>query len=55
MHRSDKWMDFQSDLSGIVLDVERSIFKELVNEMVMSEAVALRGRQHRRQRQLFSN
>lgn len=55
MHRSDKWMDFQSDLSGIVLDVERSIFKELVNEMVMSEAVALRGRRPRRQRQLFSN
>ncbi|KAJ8448878.1 hypothetical protein Cgig2_030734 [Carnegiea gigantea] len=47
MHRSDKWMDFKSDLSGIVLDVERSIFKELVNEMVISEAVALRGRRHR--------
>jgi len=55
MHRSDKWVDFESDLSGIVLDVERSIFKELVNEMVMSEAVALRGRLNRRRRRLCSN
>lgn len=54
MHRSDSWTDFHGDISGIVLDVERSIFKELVNEVVIGEASACRGKPSRRRRQLFS-
>ncbi|KAL8130285.1 hypothetical protein V2J09_019440 [Rumex salicifolius] len=55
MHRSGSWTDFHGDISGIVLDVERSIFKELVNEVVIGEAASCRGKQpSRRRRQLFS-
>jgi len=52
MHRSESWIDFQSEISGIVLDVERLVFKDLVNEIVISEAAGLRTKPSRR-RQLF--
>lgn len=54
MHRSDSWTDFRGEVSGIVLDVERSIFKELVNEIVIGEAGGRRGLPNRRCKQLFS-
>ena len=52
MHRSESWIDFHSEISGIVLDVERLVFKDLVNEIVISEAAGLRTKP-RRCRQLF--
>ena len=52
MHRSESWIDFHSEISGIVLDVERLVFKDLVNEIVISEAAGLRTKPRRR-RQLF--
>lgn len=55
MNTSDKWVDFRSDISGIVLDVERSIFKELVNEIVLGKGASIRGRANGCSRQLFSN
>ncbi|KAL2935425.1 Protein LONGIFOLIA 2 [Bienertia sinuspersici] len=54
MHRSDNWTDFQGELPSIVLDVERSIFKELVDEIVIGESARLRQKPNRRCRQLFS-
>lgn len=55
MHRSGNWTDFQGEVSGIVLDVERHIFKELVDEIVIGEATGrLRAKPNRRCRQLFS-
>ncbi|XVF49942.1 hypothetical protein PTKIN_Ptkin04bG0056800 [Pterospermum kingtungense] len=53
MCRSESWTDFNSEISGMVLDVERQVFKDLVNEIVIGEGGGLRGKQSRR-RQLFS-
>lgn len=53
MHRSESWTDFNGELSSIVLDVERLIFKDLVGEIVMGEAPGLKNKQIRR-RQLFA-
>ncbi|GAA0154852.1 hypothetical protein LIER_12712 [Lithospermum erythrorhizon] len=52
MNRSDGWTAFKSETSGIVLDVERSIFKDLVDEVVIGESAGLKIRPVRR-RQLF--
>ncbi|XP_031744429.1 protein LONGIFOLIA 1 isoform X2 [Cucumis sativus] len=35
MHQSRSWTDFQGDVYDVVLDVERSIFKDLVNEIIV--------------------
>lgn len=54
MDRSEEgWNDFHGETSGIVLDVERSIFKDLVNEVLIGESRASRTRPGRR-RQLFA-
>ncbi|CAM8933957.1 unnamed protein product [Rhodiola kirilowii] len=43
MHRSsDSWSGFESEISEVVLDIERSLFKNLVNEIVISDAVSYR-------------
>ncbi|KAJ4812564.1 LONGIFOLIA protein [Rhynchospora pubera] len=54
MKRSDGWAYFGRETSGIVLDVERSIFKELIDEVVTGEvAHGTKARVNRRRRQLF--
>lgn len=55
MCRVESWTDFDGEISGVVLDVERSIFKDLVGEIVMGEAAVLgvKKQQGRRCRQLF--
>lgn len=53
MDRSEGWNDFQGETPGIVLVIERSIFKDLVNEVLMGESRGLRTRPGRR-RQLFA-
>ncbi|KAK4844756.1 hypothetical protein QYF36_024079 [Acer negundo] len=52
-HRSGSWTDFQGDISGVVLDVERLLFKDLVDEIVIGEEAGLRAKKGRR-RQLFT-
>uniref|UniRef100_A0A7N0V167 DUF4378 domain-containing protein n=2 Tax=Kalanchoe fedtschenkoi TaxID=63787 RepID=A0A7N0V167_KALFE len=42
MHGSDGWSVFEGGMSEVVLDVERWLFKDLVNEIVISDAVAYR-------------
>ncbi|KDP31362.1 hypothetical protein JCGZ_11738 [Jatropha curcas] len=53
MCRSESWTDFHNEVSGLVLDVERSIFKDLVDEIVIGEAAGSRTKPGRR-RQLFA-
>ncbi|XWS51239.1 hypothetical protein CRYUN_Cryun12cG0159600 [Craigia yunnanensis] len=53
MCRSESWTDFNCEISGMVLDVERLVFKDLVDEIVIGEGGGLRPKQSRR-RQLFS-
>lgn len=53
MYHSGSWTDFHSEISGVVLDIERLIFKDLVGEIVTGEAANLRAKPGRR-RQLFA-
>lgn len=53
-HGSTDWTDYQSEISWLVLDVERLIFKDLISEIVRDETVSLRGYYGRHCRQLFS-
>lgn len=34
LHQSEKWIDFHSEFGGIILGVERLIFKDLISEVV---------------------
>ncbi|XP_071721966.1 LOW QUALITY PROTEIN: protein LONGIFOLIA 1-like [Rutidosis leptorrhynchoides] len=52
--RTGSWKDFQGELPSIVLDVERLLFKDLVDEIVHAEAATLRNKPTRR-RQLFTS
>ncbi|GER40150.1 protein LONGIFOLIA 1 [Striga asiatica] len=47
-NESGEWRDCERDVSGAVLDIERSIFKDLVNEVVIGELIGLRGKPGRR-------
>ncbi|KAL3637907.1 hypothetical protein CASFOL_018355 [Castilleja foliolosa] len=48
MRQSERWKSFDGEISGAVLDIERSIFKDLVNEIVMGESAGLRTKPGRR-------
>ncbi|KAI4343978.1 hypothetical protein L6164_011259 [Bauhinia variegata] len=52
MHRSENWTDFNGEIPGAVLDIERLIFKDLVDEVLIGEAANLRKMPGRR-RKLF--
>ncbi|KAL0357350.1 UNVERIFIED_CONTAM: protein LONGIFOLIA 2 [Sesamum calycinum] len=41
MHRSESWIEFDAEISGAVLDIERLIFKDLVDEVVIGESSGL--------------
>ncbi|XP_019199984.1 PREDICTED: protein LONGIFOLIA 2-like isoform X2 [Ipomoea nil] len=53
LHRSGSWTDFNHEISAIVLDVERLVFKDLIGEIVRGEGDNLRNKPSRR-RQLFT-
>ncbi|XP_017701895.2 protein LONGIFOLIA 1-like isoform X2 [Phoenix dactylifera] len=38
LRQSEGWTDFGSELAGLVLEIERSIFKDLIDEVVTGEA-----------------
>ncbi|GAB4828667.1 longifolia [Ancistrocladus abbreviatus] len=48
MHKSAPWTDVSSEISGLVLDIERLIFKDLIAELVHSkiEDLLLHKRRH---------
>ncbi|CAH2067201.1 unnamed protein product [Thlaspi arvense] len=54
MIRSGNWVDFNGEITGLVLDVERLLFKDLVNEIVHAEASRLQAKSGRR-RTLFAD
>ncbi|XP_027368816.1 protein LONGIFOLIA 1-like [Abrus precatorius] len=50
MPHSEMWTNFHGEIPGFVLDVERMIFRDLVDEIVIGEAACLRvklGRRHK--------
>ncbi|KAF5734650.1 hypothetical protein HS088_TW15G00142 [Tripterygium wilfordii] len=51
--RSENWTDFNGEVPSVVLDVERLIFKDLVDEIVHGEAASLLSKPGRRS-QLFA-
>ncbi|OVA14599.1 protein of unknown function DUF4378 [Macleaya cordata] len=54
MSLSQNWAVSNGEVPGVVLDVERMVFKDLVDEIVNGEAITLaRAKQSRRCRQLF--
>ncbi|XP_077211302.1 protein LONGIFOLIA 1-like [Tasmannia lanceolata] len=53
MRRVESWKDFRREISGVVLDIERLIFKDLVDEIVNGEPSTQRAKPSRRRRQLF--
>ncbi|KAM3318848.1 protein LONGIFOLIA 2 [Capsicum chacoense] len=53
MHRSVSWTVFTGEISSVVLDVERMIFKDLVDEIVRGDGTGLKAKPTRR-RQLFA-
>ncbi|KAL8132261.1 hypothetical protein AgCh_007950 [Apium graveolens] len=56
LHRSESFADFRGEISGLVLDIERSLFKDLIGEIVTGEAANLRAKTTGRLcRQLFVN
>ncbi|KAK1404560.1 Protein LONGIFOLIA like [Heracleum sosnowskyi] len=56
LHPSESFTDFQGEISGLVLDIERSLFKDLVGEIVTVEAANLRVKTSGKLcRQLFVN
>ncbi|KAL1820601.1 hypothetical protein ACET3Z_015470 [Daucus carota] len=56
LHPSESFTDFQGEISGLVLDIERSLFKDLVGEIVTSDAANVRVKTTGRLcRQLFVN
>ncbi|KAG1341953.1 protein LONGIFOLIA 1 [Cocos nucifera] len=55
LHQSEGWTDFGSELAGLVLEIERSIFKDLIDEVVTGEAASgLQTKPSRLQMQLFA-
>lgn len=55
LRRSEGWTDFDKEAPGVVLDIERLVFKDLIDEIVCSEAVpASLSKTSRRLRQLFA-
>ncbi|KAJ0571170.1 putative protein LONGIFOLIA [Helianthus annuus] len=55
LNRAESWTDYDGELPVLALEVERLIFKDLVNEVVLGEAAdGRRIKPGRRCRQLFS-
>ena len=53
MHRSANWTDLHGEVSGIVLDIERLIFKDLISEVLNGEAALSQVQPRGHMRQLF--
>ncbi|KAM0937499.1 putative protein LONGIFOLIA [Dioscorea sansibarensis] len=57
LKRSVEWQHFGSEMQELVLEIERSIFKELIDDVVCCEldaAAALQTKTQRRRKQLFA-
>ncbi|KAK6155010.1 hypothetical protein DH2020_009258 [Rehmannia glutinosa] len=54
MHQSEDWVDNSGEVPALVLDIERLIFKDLINEVVTGEVMGLHDWPKRHCRKLFS-
>lgn len=52
-YQSEDWGNYKGEKPPLVLDVERLIFKDLINDVIIGEAMEARDRTKRHQRQLF--
>ncbi|CAA2990259.1 Hypothetical predicted protein [Olea europaea subsp. europaea] len=48
MHQSETWISFNGKISGVVQDIERLIFKDLVDEVVVGKVTGLKTKTIRR-------
>ncbi|XP_011085682.1 protein LONGIFOLIA 2 [Sesamum indicum] len=53
-NQSEDWTDYSGELPALVLDIERLIFKDLINEVVTGEVMDLQEWSKRHCRQLFT-
>lgn len=53
-HQSEDWVDYSGEVPALVLDIERLIFKDLINEVVTGEFTDLHDWPNRHCRKLFS-
>ncbi|GFP79772.1 protein longifolia 2 [Phtheirospermum japonicum] len=54
MMYQDDWVDYNCEVPALVLDIERLLFKELINEVITSVATVLNDQPLRHCRKLFS-
>ncbi|KAL3624071.1 protein of unknown function (DUF4378) [Castilleja foliolosa] len=54
MMYQDDWVDYNGEVPALVLDIERLIFKELINEVITGEVTCLNDGPLRHCRKLFS-
>lgn len=52
MHESEDWVRYSGEVPALVLDIERLVFKDLINELITGEVTDLSKRHCRK---LFSN
>ncbi|XP_057463075.1 protein LONGIFOLIA 2-like [Actinidia eriantha] len=55
MHQTQNWADYHTEVPGVVLYIERLIFKDLICEIVSGEASGVQGQPSKHCRQLFSD
>lgn len=54
MHQAQNWADYHKEVPGVVLDIERLIFKDLIGEIVRGEDARLQRWPTKHWRQSFS-
>ncbi|KAL3813473.1 hypothetical protein ACJIZ3_014741 [Penstemon smallii] len=55
MYQSEDWTNYNGGVPALALDIERLIFKDLINEVVMGEVIGLDDLPNMHCRQLFTN
>ncbi|KAG6398396.1 hypothetical protein SASPL_139856 [Salvia splendens] len=53
MHNSEDWVDYRGEVPALVLDIERQIFKDLINEVITGDAMDVSDWPKRHYRKLF--
>lgn len=51
--KSEDWVDYSAEVPALVLDIERQIFKDLINEVITGEVIDACDRPKRHCRKLF--
>lgn len=54
MYQSEDWAEYTGEVPALVLDIERQIFKDLVNEVVSADHAIVRDRTKKHRKQLFT-